>query len=42
MAGCGRNDRPEGATLGVSAEISQISGAPGPDDVVNLFLYLVE
>ena len=38
----GRIDRLEGAILGVSAEISQISDAPGPDGVVNLFLYLVE
>jgi len=28
--------------LGVSAEISQISDAPGLDGVVNIFLYLVE
>jgi len=32
----------EGAILGVSAEISQITDAPGPDCVVNLFLFLVE
>jgi len=38
----GRIDRLEGAILGVSVEISQISGSPGLDGVVNLFLYLVE
>jgi len=37
-----RIDRWEGAILGVSAEISQISDAPGLDDVVNIFLFLVE
>jgi hypothetical protein len=36
----GRIDRLEGAILGVSSEISQISDAPGLDGVVNLFLYL--
>jgi len=35
-------DRREGAILGVSAETSQISDAPGLDCVVNLFLFLVE
>jgi hypothetical protein len=30
-------ERREGAILGVSAEISQISDAPGLDGVVNLF-----
>jgi hypothetical protein len=35
-------DRLEGAILGVSAEISQISDAPGLDGVVNIFLFLVE
>jgi hypothetical protein len=35
-------DRLEGAILGVSAEISQISDAPGLDGVVNIFLYLLE
>jgi len=32
----------EGAILGVSAEISQISGVPGLDGFANLFLFLVE
>jgi hypothetical protein len=35
-------DRLEGAKLGVSAEISQISDASGQDSTVNLFLCLVE
>jgi hypothetical protein len=35
-------DRQEGAILGVSAEISQISGVPGLDGVVKIFLYLLE
>ena len=38
----GKIDRREGAILGVSAEISQITDAPGLDCVVNLFLFLVE
>ena len=38
----GRIDQLEGAILGVSAEISQISDAPGLDGVVNIFLYLLE
>ncbi len=37
MADCGRIDRREGAILGVSAEISQITDAPGLDGVVNIF-----
>jgi hypothetical protein len=37
-----RIDRREGAILGVSAEISQISDAPGQDGAVNIFLYLVD
>jgi hypothetical protein len=40
VADCGRNDRWEGAILGLTAEISQISGVPGLGVVVNLFLYL--
>ncbi len=36
----GRIDPLEGAILGVSAEISQISDAPGLDGVVNIFIYL--
>jgi len=42
-AGClkfGRIDRQEGAILGVSAGIRQISYAPSLIGVVNLFLYL--
>jgi len=35
-------DQREEAILRVSAGFSQISDAPGPDGVVNLFLYLVE
>jgi hypothetical protein len=35
-------DRLEEAILGVSAAICQISDAPGPNGVVNRFLYLVE
>jgi hypothetical protein len=35
-------ERLEGAILGVSAEISQISDAPGLDGVVKIFLYLLE
>ena len=42
VTNCGRIDRLGGAILGVSAEISQISDAPGLDGVVNIFLYLVE
>jgi hypothetical protein len=38
----GRIDRLEGAISGVSAEISQISDAPGLDGVVNIFLFLLE
>jgi len=38
----GRIDRREGAILGVSAEISQISGVPGLAGFANLFLFLVE
>jgi len=38
----GRVDRREGTILSVSAEISQITDAPGLDCVVNLFLFLVE
>ncbi len=38
----GRIDRREGAILGVSAEISQTSDAPGSNGFANLFLYLVE
>jgi hypothetical protein len=38
----GRIDRLERAILGVSAEISQISDAPGLVGVVNIFLFLVE
>jgi hypothetical protein len=37
---CGRNDRLEGAILGVSAAISQISNAPGLDGVVNILSFL--
>ncbi len=32
----------KGVILGVSAEISQISDAPGLDGFANLFLYLLE
>jgi hypothetical protein len=35
-------DRLEGAILGVSVGISQISGVPGLDGFANLFLFLVE
>jgi len=38
----GRIDRLEGAILGVSVEISQISDAPELDGGVNIFLFLVE
>jgi hypothetical protein len=38
----GRIDRLEGAILGVSVKISQISVAPGLDGVANLFLNFVE
>jgi hypothetical protein len=38
----GRIDQWEGAILGVSAEISQITDAPRLDCAVNLFLFLVE
>jgi hypothetical protein len=38
----GRIDPLEGVILGVSAGISQISGVPGLDGVVNIFLFLVE
>jgi hypothetical protein len=36
----GRTDRREGAILGMPAEISQISHAPGLDCVVNLFFLI--
>ena len=34
-----RNDRRERSILGVSGGISQISGVPGLDGVVNIFLF---
>jgi hypothetical protein len=38
----GRTDRQEGAILGASAKISQITDVPGLGCVVNHFLFLVE
>ena len=40
VADCDRNDRWEGAVLGVTVKISQISGTPGLSGVVSIFLYL--
>jgi len=42
LADCGGIDHLEGAILGVSAEISQISDAPELDGGVSIFLFLVE
>jgi len=42
VADCDWIGRREEAILGVSAEISQISDAPGLDGFANLFLYLLE